>query len=49
MDMPETNTSIDFIKIPKVLTFYLEYRDYFDNVNMDPKVREWVYQFCLET
>lgn len=38
MDMPPTNTSVDFIKIPKVFTFYIEYQSYFDNINMDPKV-----------
>lgn len=33
-DLPQMSVSIDFIQPPKLLTFYLEYQWYFDNINM---------------
>ncbi|CAI2359705.1 unnamed protein product [Moneuplotes crassus] len=32
--MPEISISVDFLQPPKILTFYLEYQNYFDNINM---------------
>lgn len=32
-ELPSTETSVDFIKVPKMFTFYFEYQDYFDMVS----------------
>lgn len=32
-ELPSTNTSIDFIRVPQIFTFYFEYKEYFDMVS----------------
>lgn len=32
--MPAIEISVDFLQPPKLLTFYLEYQNYFNNLNM---------------
>ncbi|CAI2359523.1 unnamed protein product [Moneuplotes crassus] len=39
-EMPKISISIDFLQPPKLMTFYLEYQDYFDNVNTTQLLKE---------